>query len=229
MVQLSTIQALAQGLYTAIATLDDMRAEGNVGIGTYEHLDGEMIHLDSCVYRFDEDGFLHQETDRRTPFFVVTELASQPSLEIPAGFDYDQLKDFLLARARPNLPHVVRFEGRFRSIRTRSLPAQTLPYPSLLKVARRQPVFDYRDVEGCLIGFFFPNYLATTAYPGFHLHFIDEARTRGGHVLDFVIHEGMALIDPRPEFRLVLPGNDPTFLTLDLDRPMLRELKQAEG
>ena len=228
-VQLSTLQAVAQGLYSGLAPLDELTAAGNVGIGTFEHLDGEMTCVDSTVYRFDAGGRLHQEGDRRTPFFIVTELRSKPSVPIPPDLTYRQLKRFLLDRATPNLPHVVCLHGTFRYIQTRSLPLQTPPYPRLLEVTRQQSVFDYRDTRGIAIGFYFPDYLATVTYPGFHLHFVDDARSQGGHVLDFVTGGGAALIAPRPEFRLVLPGSDPAFHGLDLSRSMRRELEQAEG
>ena len=44
--QVSTINALIQGVYDGQMTMKDLKKHGNFGIGTFEGLDGEMIALD---------------------------------------------------------------------------------------------------------------------------------------------------------------------------------------
>ena len=44
--QFSTIAALMQGIYDGPATFAQVRRYGDFGIGTVNHLDGEMLALD---------------------------------------------------------------------------------------------------------------------------------------------------------------------------------------
>jgi acetolactate decarboxylase len=44
-------------------------------------------------------------------------------------------------------------------------------------------VFDFRDVEGTIVGYRFPGYAQGIEVAGYHLHFVDSERRRGGHVL----------------------------------------------
>ena len=63
------------------------------------------------------------------------------------------------------------------------MPRHEPPYPSLTELAHEQHVFEFRDVEGTTIGFRFPSYAQGIELAGYHLHFVDADRLRGGHVL----------------------------------------------
>ena len=43
-------------------------------------------------------------------------------------------------------------------VQTRSVPKQTEPYPPLVDVTSEQIVFEYKDVQGTLVGFWCPEY-----------------------------------------------------------------------
>jgi acetolactate decarboxylase len=47
--QVSTIDALIQGVYDGDVTVGDLKKHGDFGIGTFDKLDGEMIVLDGQV------------------------------------------------------------------------------------------------------------------------------------------------------------------------------------
>ncbi|HEY2216222.1 MAG TPA: acetolactate decarboxylase, partial [Solirubrobacteraceae bacterium] len=44
---------------------------------------------------------------------------------------------------------------------------------------------------------------------GAHLHFVDEQRSRGGHVLSYTLAEGTALLDHATALHVELPGAMP--------------------
>ena len=77
----------------------------------------------------------------------------------------------------------VRLDGRFASVRARSVPKQEPPYRPLAEVVADQHVFELTDVEGTMVGFRFPAFIEGIEVAGYHLHFVDTARRRGGHVL----------------------------------------------
>ena len=44
--QISTLPALMEGLYDGETTFGELKRHGDVGIGTFNRLDGEMIEVD---------------------------------------------------------------------------------------------------------------------------------------------------------------------------------------
>jgi acetolactate decarboxylase len=56
-----------------------------------------------------------------------------------------------------------------------------------------------------MLGFRFPSYAEGIEVGGYHLHFIDADRSRGGHVLDSRSGELRARIDPSDDLHVELP------------------------
>jgi len=57
-----------------------------------------------------------------------------------------------------------------------------------------------------MLGFRFPDYVEGIEVGGYHLHFIDSQRRRGGHVLDSRTAAGLrARLDPGNDLDIELP------------------------
>src|SRR5919204_6887304 len=71
--QSSTIGALLDGAYEGDVTFAELAEHGDLGLGTLNGLDGEMIATDGHFFRADASGSI-TEVDRgeRTPFAVLT-------------------------------------------------------------------------------------------------------------------------------------------------------------
>src|SRR5581483_1254363 len=112
--QVSTLDALLQGIYGASMTLAELRQHGDFGLGTYEGLDGEMILLDGRFYQMRFDGTLTEAAPAaRTPFAAVT--AFRPDAEFSVkGASMAQLSD-LIDSVLPskNLFYAIRVHGTF--------------------------------------------------------------------------------------------------------------------
>ena len=205
--QASTIGALLDGAYDGDLRFDELAEHGDLGLGTLNGLDGEMIALDGRFYRADVDGAVTAVgAETRTPFAVVARF--EPSIEarIEGPLDHDEL----LARLDQLIPAgaascAIRLDGRFASVRARSVPRQSPPYRPLTEVVAEQHVFELRDVEGTMLGFRFPDYAEGIEVGGYHLHFIDAARERGGHVLGSRSCGLRARLDPSSELHVELP------------------------
>src|SRR5918997_3006536 len=79
--QASTIAALLEGAYEGDLTFAELAEHGDLGLGTLNALDGEMIALDGRFYRADVEGAVHPiEPSARTPFAVV--VAFEPSIDV---------------------------------------------------------------------------------------------------------------------------------------------------
>ncbi len=205
--QASTIGALLDGAYDGDLSFAELAEHGDLGLGTLNALDGEMIALDGSFYRADIEGRIHPVAPaERTPFAVVTEFEPTVGAEISGPLAHEGL----LGRLDALIPAgasscAIRLDGRFELVRARSVPRQEPPYPSLTEVVAEQHEFDLLDVEGTMLGFRFPSYVEGIEVAGYHLHFIDAARERGGHVLDSRVTEVRASLDPSDELHVELP------------------------
>lgn len=183
--QASTIGALLEGAYDGDLSFDQLAEHGDLGLGTLNNLDGEMIALDGRFYRADVDGAVGEVGGaQRTPFAVVTHFDPTVDVEIDGPLEHTGL----LARLDELIPPdaatcAIRLDGRFELVRARSVPRQSPPYRPLTEVVLEQHVFELAGVEGTMLGFRFPDYAEGIEVSGYHLHFVSDDRKRGGHVL----------------------------------------------
>jgi acetolactate decarboxylase len=206
--QASTIGALLDGAFDGDLSFAELAEHGDLGLGTLNHLDGEMIALDGEFFRADVDGAVTPVApEERTPFAVVTRF--EPSLDVTVEEARAQAE--VLERIDALVPAgasscAVRLDGRFELVRARSVPRQDPPYRPLTEVVADQHVFELGDVTGTMLGFRFPAWVEGIEVAGYHLHFISEDRSRGGHVLDSRTAAGMRLrIDPSNDLHVELP------------------------
>jgi acetolactate decarboxylase len=185
--QASTIGALLDGAFEGDLSFAELAEHGDLGLGTLNHLDGEMIAIDGGFFRADVDGNVTPvAAGERTPFAVVTAFEPAIDEQLP---DEELSHEELLARLDELVPDdasscAIRLDGRFDLLRARSVPRQEPPYRPLTEVVAEQHVFELHEVEGTMLGFRFPVYAEGIEVPGYHLHFISADRSRGGHVLD---------------------------------------------
>ena len=205
--QASTIGALLAGAYDGDLSFAELARHGDLGLGTLNRLDGEMIALDGRFYRADIEGRIHPVPPQaRTPFAVVTRFEPTVEERLEGPLSHDQL----LARLDELTPAgasscAIRLDGRFELVRARSVPAQEPPYRPLTEVVADQHVFELADIEGTMLGFRFPAYVEGIEVAGYHLHFIGADRQRGGHVLDSRAAGLRARLDPSNDLHVELP------------------------
>jgi acetolactate decarboxylase len=206
--QASTIGALLDGAYDGDLSFAELAEHGDLGLGTLNGLDGEMVALEGRFYRADVDGNVAEvDAERRTPFAVVTRF--EPTIDVARDGPLDH--EELLAWLDQLLPSdaascAVRVDGRFEVVRARSVPRQQPPYRPLTEVVAEQHVFELHDVAGTMLGFRFPDYVEGIEVGGYHLHFLSEDRRRGGHVLGSRCGQTVrARLDPSSELHVELP------------------------
>jgi acetolactate decarboxylase len=205
--QASTIGALLDGAFEGDLSFAELAEHGDLGLGTLNRLDGEMIALDGEFFRADVDGGIDPiPAEAKTPFAVVTRFEPQIDERIEGVLSHAEL----LARLDALVPAgasscAIRLDGRFDLLRARSVPAQSRPYRPLTEVVADQHVFELEGVEGTMLGFRFPAYVEGIEVAGYHLHFIDADRARGGHVLDSISAGLRARLDPSNDLHVELP------------------------
>jgi acetolactate decarboxylase len=226
----STIEALLAGVYDGAVTFGELAEHGDFGIGTFHGLDGEMVGLDGRFYRVGADGTVSPvEEDEKTPFSVVTFFEPDRSADIGETLSFDQLTalldNFIYSK---HIFYAIRIDGFFHSVTARSVPRQEKPYAPLGEVIEDQVIFELENVTGTLVGFWCPASAQGLNVPGYHLHFVTDDRTAGGHVLDIAMEYGRLSIDETSAFFLVLPKSD-EFLRFGASGDREQDLKRVEG
>ncbi len=207
--QASTIAALLEGAYEGDLSFAELAEHGDLGLGTLDALDGEMIALDGRFYRADVDGNVTEiVAETKTPFAVVADFTPSLDKEIGGPLEHDDL----LAEIDRLIPVdtascAIRIDGRFELVRARSVPRQSRPYRPLAEVVAEQHVFELTDVAGTMLGFRFPDYAEGIEVSGYHLHFINDDRSLGGHVLGSRSAGRLRVrLDPSSDLHVELPA-----------------------
>jgi acetolactate decarboxylase len=216
--QASTIGALLDGAFEGDLSFRELAEHGDLGLGTLNHLDGEMIAIDGEFFRADVDGkVIPIDPEELTPFAVLTSF--QPTIDERLPVE-EHSHEELLARLDELVSEdasscAIRLDGSFGLVRARSVPRQEPPYRPLTEVVADQHVFELRNVEGTMLGFRFPAYAEWIEVGGYHLHFISTDRRRGGHVLDSRSRGLRVRLDPSDDLHVELPPQ------IDLTDPAL--------
>ncbi len=227
--QTSTLQALMNGIYDGDFSFGELKKHGDIGLGTFEALDGEMVALDGQFYQVKTDGKAYPvDLAQKTPFCEVTFFKAEKVLDLSDPLDLAQLEKRLLSQIPSgNFPYAIKIIGKFSYVKTRSVPRQEKPYPPLVEVAKRQAVFEFKDVDGIIVGFYHPNYLAGINVAGYHCHFLTADRKAGGHLLDCRIKQVRVELEQLEDFRLRLPGTA-AFAQTDLGGDKKQEIEKVE-
>jgi acetolactate decarboxylase len=223
------VNALVEGIYDEKIPLAQIREHGDFGLGTFDHLDGEMVMLDGKVYQCTADGrVLLIEEEISTPFACVTFYQTHSMDVLDHEVDYAGFSEWLLSLLPSrNMFYAIRLEGMFSHVKVRSVPKQE-SYRPLVEVAKDQPVFNFNNIEGALVGFYTPTYMSSLNVPGLHLHFLSQDLQHGGHLLECSPQKLNAGIQFISKLELSLPMTL-DYLTWDFRRDISRDLKKAEN
>ena len=202
--QVALLQSLTQGYYDGIIKVSELKEHGDIGIGTFEGVNGEMIVLDGKVYQALGDGTVQEADENETvPFSNVTFFDSDVSVE-------------------------VKVTGTFEKMFVRSELKQEKPYKSLDKALETdQREFNYENITGTVVGLYCPDYMGGLNATGWHFHFISDDRTKGGHMLDLSFKEATAELDITPSFDMTLSDNG-DFQSMELAKDVNDAIKKVE-
>jgi acetolactate decarboxylase len=229
--QSSTMGALLDGVYDGDVTIAEILRHGDFGLGTFNHLDGEMVILDGVCYHLRADGSATvAAATELTPFAAVTRFRTDHTLTFTSPTNRaDAIARIDSLIGSQNLMYAIRISGRFSQLSTRTVMAQTRPYPPLIEATEGQAESRCTDVTGTLAGFRLPDYDQGISVAGYHLHFLDDNRSQGGHALDFQMSRGEARVCTLSELHLSLPRT-PDFLAAKLaTADTVEQIRQTEG
>lgn len=205
--QASSVSALEKGGYEGVVTISQLKAVGDIGVGTFAGLNGEMIMLDGEVYQALGNGKIVKPADSaKVAIATVTFMVPDYFRDVRDVDNMKQLKDALgkiiAQTGGPKNYYMVRIDGKFDKVLLRSEEAQQKPYRPLSKVEEKDlRVFKYQMRKGTVIGFYNPEGASREINRlGWHFHFIDDKRTIGGHLVDVDIDRAEIKLDSTTKF-----------------------------
>jgi acetolactate decarboxylase len=226
--QVSTSEALVQGIYEKAVSSKFLLSYGDFGLGTFVNLDGELVVLDGSIYQVRSDGSVSKIVDDTgTPFAVVLHFLPDQDHNIESTSTFEDLIRICdQYRDSDNLFYVFHVDGRFEHIHTRAMKA-TLDGLPLVKAAAIQPEFDFKEIDGTLVGIWAPQFSSAFNVAGYHFHFLSQDRTRGGHLLACSGKNLRVRVERLNDFHMSLPESE-EFLKADLTKDTSKDLAYAE-
>jgi acetolactate decarboxylase len=227
--QVSTATALVEGIYQGAVQVAALREHGDLGLGTFDSLDGEMVVVDAHFFQVRSDGSVREVQDNvLSPFAAVTAFSPDQSITLDNCPDLSYLTSrFDALRQSDNFFFALRVDGTFDYIHARAMRRTKEGVP-LVQAAAVQPEFEFSNISGTLVGFWTPEYAKSLNVPGYHLHFISADRTRGGHLLQCHGKNLRLQIQREGDYHIVLPETG-DFLKANLRRDPTAALAKAEG
>ena len=231
--QVSTLQALALGFSKSVITVEELLQHGDLGLGTFEDVDGEMIVLDGKCYRAQNDGnVILAENERGVPFASVCRFKPQRMEKLGQMESIEKLKEWLTLRIEEdfglNSMYAVRIDGDFPKVDARS-ESGTKAHHVTLKDALSitQKAFIFENIKGSLVCVYYPDYMDGINAAGWHLHFLSEDKKFGGHVFDVNMKQGNAAFCRITSVEVRIPDT-PAFDTYALKGASQEEIKTVE-
>lgn len=179
--------AFVNRVFDGSLTVSDLKQKGDVGLGSFDMLDGEMVMLDGVPYRVREDGTVSEGADNDELVYAdATFFHADENFSFNNLLHLDSLKLALNAKLpSPNNFYAVKVTGTFDRLKLGGVPKQSAPFNTGLDVLIPQrPVFIGEKIRGTMVGFYCPQFIGDINTVGYHFHFISDDRKMGGHVME---------------------------------------------
>ncbi len=205
--QVSAFNVFSVGNFEGNTTYAELAEHGDFGIGTLNGLNGEMIALNGKFYQIPVDGVPRQiSSSEKTPYATVAFFNNDQAFEVANVTSFLQLTaDINGTLPNFNAIYAIKVHGFFDLAKTRSVPIQTTPYPTLTEAVKNQTVFNLSNVEGTAVGFYFPASMDGVDFAGYHLHFLTDDDQAGGHLLECSLRNATVEIDQINKYYLQIP------------------------
>jgi acetolactate decarboxylase len=172
------------------------------------------------------------EPDAGVPFSAVAKLRGEREFPLENMKDIQSIRTELTRKIEErfglNSMHEIRIDGLFEKVDARSEAPYRSHHVTLKTVLdSNQTAFVFENIRGSLVGVYFPDHMDGINMPGWHLHFLSDDRTKGGHVFDVSIKEGTVRLDKINRVEIYLP-KDAAFDTYSLKNVSEEEINKVE-
>ncbi len=219
--QYSIWWAFVNKVFDGDLKVSDLKKQGDIGLGSFDFLDGEMVMLDGIPYRVRENGEITEGADNDEIVYAnATFFDEDKKFETRPAIDYILFKTELDSQlVSSNYFYAFKVHGIFKTIKLGGVPKVEKPFLEGLDVLiPKRPVFNGENITGTMIGFYCPKYIGNINAEGYHFHFISDDHKMGGHVMEFTSDGSLDVkMDEIHSYQFELPAND-TFENVKLEK-----------
>ena len=166
------------GLYGGTMTVGELLEHGDLGLGTLDSIDGELIVLDGKAYQAkgsgDQPEIVEVSPDALIPYAAVVphqaEVIFRQRFEMTDKELEERIESYYDGE---NLFRSIKIRGEFSHMHVRMIPKST-PDTKFADVATHQPEYSRDNVAGTIVGFWTPEIFHGVSVAGYHLHFISD-------------------------------------------------------
>lgn len=209
--QYSVWFAFVNKVFDGDLTVKELKQHGDVGLGSFDFLDGELVMLDGVAYRIRENGEITTGADADQIVYADAAFFNEEgSFSIDNSIAFSDLAGKLDPKKKsPHYFYVYKIYGTFQHIKLGGVPKVTPPFEDGLDVLiPNRPVFETNNITGTLVGFYCPDYIGNINAKGHHFHFISDDKKWGGHVMDFQSVGALQVKwDQKEKYQFDLPSN----------------------
>lgn len=188
--------AFVNRVFDGSMTVKQLKTKGDIGLGSFDMLDGELVMLDGITYRIREDGSVSVgDNSDEIVYADATFFKQDNQYEMNEEANFEGLRKVLNSQLpSPNNFYAFKITGEFESIKLGGLHKQKAPFEKGLDyLIPNRPVFTGKKIKGTMIGFYCPTFIGDINAAGFHFHFISDDKKLGGHVMELEIKATNAL------------------------------------
>ncbi|HFU3729301.1 TPA: acetolactate decarboxylase [Streptococcus suis] len=225
--QYNTLGALMAGLYGGSLTVGELLEHGDLGLGTLDSIDGELIVLDGKAYQAKGTGekpeVVEVPADMKVPYAAVifheAEVIFKQRFEMTHEELHQRIESYYDGE---NLFRSIKIKGTFARMHVRMIPKSASDV-RFAEVASRQPEYTAENISGTIVGIWTPEIFHGVSVAGYHLHFISDDLTFGGHVMDYIISQGNVEVGPVDQLDQRFPVQDRQYLFAKFNAKEVRE------
>jgi len=197
--------AVQLGQFDGVTNVKALRPAGDFGLGSEARLKGEVVVLDGIFYSIDSNGKARvMEDEDSISYAALKSFRAECTTVVKNVSSIKALEEALSEKIQENAFAAIKIRAAFRFILFRSFEEEQEPFRPVDQIPEIK--FERRNITGTLVGFYTPKSAEVLNSPTYHFHFIDDARTTGGHVLDINVAEASVEIDYAREIHIKLPA-----------------------
>lgn len=218
----SVIDAMRRGIYEGTYTVKELKTHGNFGLGTFNHLNGELIALDGVIYRIPPSGQVEVAADTlQSPFTSLSFFSADLKKTIHFTGNFEELqKKIEEMLPSKNLPFAIKIEGLWDAITVGGAePITASDTTALAILMKTRPQYSEEAIKGTMVGYFTPSLMSNIDLSPFHFHFISEDRNFAGHLMTGNLKnvEIIIMIDEKQGYDVELLNHNKRFKSLEFE------------
>ncbi|MDF1677349.1 MAG: acetolactate decarboxylase [Legionellaceae bacterium] len=206
--QYSHASIFTQKAYDGTGSIEQLKPHGDIGLGTFNSLNGELVVVDGEFYQCLEEKHIKQASDNALmPWAAVTRFTDSAStITLQPVKTFSELETIILSLIHTkNTPYVFHIKAHCNDILFRQVVKQNKPYSlSIDEVYAKSPTNHTGPVKADLVGFYIPDFMQSIHPTGLHLHGLTEDKLSGGHVLELNFYTALLTFEAITDVTMTL-------------------------